>query len=188
MTDKIWNKRRHYFIKKKFQRNFIIKFCILVIIGSILSGGIIYTISKSTATASFENSRLTIKSTADFILPAILLSSIIVILFIGLASVAIALFASHKIAGPLYRIEKDIQEVANGNLKKRFNLRKGDEEEIKVLAEGLNKMTESLNSHITRVKAAVSELESAFNTADQVSAELKDKLENVKKAISKLNT
>jgi len=112
------NRRHNYFIKKEFQRNFIIKFCTLVVIGAALSGGIIYTLSKSTVTTTFENSRLMIKSTADFILPSVLLASAVVIAVIGLATIAITLFTSHRIAGPLYRLEKDVEEVAAGNLYK----------------------------------------------------------------------
>ncbi|NQS99742.1 MAG: hypothetical protein HQ595_01550, partial [Candidatus Omnitrophica bacterium] len=115
------NRRTTYFIKRKFQRNFIIKFCVLVIGGSALSGVLIYSMSKSTVTTTFENCRLTIKSTADFILPAVLLSGLIVIVFIGLATVAVTLFTSHRIAGPLYRLEQDVTEISCGNLKKRFN-------------------------------------------------------------------
>ena len=105
MEDDFQNRRRTYFIKKKFQRNFIIKFCVLAIAGAIISGAIVYMMSKSTVTTTFENSRLTIKSTADFILPAVLLSTFVFVVFIGIATVLVTLFASHKIAGPLYRME-----------------------------------------------------------------------------------
>ncbi len=175
------NRRRNYFIKKKFQRNFILKFCTLVTIGAIISGTIIYMMSKATVTTTFENSRLTIKSTADFILPAVLLSSAIVIIVIGLAAVAVTLFASHRIAGPLYRMEKDIEGVASGNLKKRFNLRITDE--IKVLAEGLDNMTQALRADIDRIKRSVDELESIDD-----SEELKKKIQELKGTLSKFKT
>ena len=136
------NRRKNYFIKKKFQRNFIIKFCALVIIEAIIFGAIVYMMSKATVTTTFEDSRLVIKSTADFILPTILLGSAAVIVFTGLITVIITLFTSHRIAGPLYSMEKDIEEVASGNLKKKFDLRQ--EDEIKELAASLDKMTQTL--------------------------------------------
>lgn len=174
------NRRRNYFIKKEFQRNFIIKFCILVILGSLISGAIIYSMSKATVTTTFENSRLTIKSTADFILPAVLLSSAVVIVSIGLATIVITLFTSHKIAGPLYRMEKDVQEVTSGNLKIRFNLRQGDE--IKPLAASLDTMVQILRTRIAIIKDAICELESAINLAE-ADKKAKDSLWRLKKTL-----
>ena len=175
------NRRRNYFIKKKFQLHFIIKFCSLVITGTIASGVIIYMMSRSTVTTVFENSRLVIKSTAEFILPAVLLSSIVVTVVIGLATIFITLFTSHRIAGPLYRIEKDVGEVASGNLKKSFNLRQTDE--IKPLAEALNEMAKNLRSEMEKIKCDIAELE---NLA--AGTELKKKIEKLKKDAEKFIT
>ncbi len=181
MKNQSQNRRRNYFIKKRFQANFIIKFCALVAIGSIISGTIIYLMSKAALTTTFENSRLAIKSTADYILPAVLLSSSVVIVFIGLAAIIITLFASHKIAGPLYRMEKDIQEVAAGNLKKRFNLRKSDE--LKALDKSLDDMTLAIRQDIDKAKRGIAELESTAQ-----SEEAKEKLKKLKNIIAKFNT
>ena len=175
------DRRKNYFIKKEFQRNFIMKFCILVIIGVVISGAIIYIMAQSTVTTTFENSRLTIKSTADYILPAVFLSSAIVILSIGLATIVITLFASHKIAGPLYRIEEDIKEVAEGNLTKKFNLRESDE--LKALAESLDDMAGGLKEKIEKIKHSVNELEPTLK-----SEEAKAKIKELKEILNKIIT
>lgn len=180
MTTDFRNRRRNYYIKKEFQRNFILKFCGLVVLGSIISGVIIYAMSTSTVTTTFENSRLTIKTTADYILPAVLLSSVAVICLIGLAAIAITLFASHKIAGALYAIEKRVDEVAAGNLKTEFHLRSGDQ--AKPLAVGLNVMVYNLRNNIKDIKTALLALEAALEAkyGADIPAELKTKLEEVK--------
>ncbi|MFA5146600.1 MAG: methyl-accepting chemotaxis protein [Candidatus Omnitrophota bacterium] len=152
------NRRRNYFIKKRFQTSFIIKFCSLVVLGAVISGAIIYAMSKATVTTTFDDSRLTIKSTADFILPAVLLASAVVIIVIGLATIVMTLFTSHRIAGPLYRMEKDVGHVALGNFNKRFSLRHGDE--IKPLAESLDAMVSMLRVEINTIKDLVRELNS----------------------------
>ena len=178
-TSKI--KRKNYFIDKKFQRKFIIKFCGLIAAGSVIFGLIVYFMSKSTLTTTFENSRLVIKSTADFVLPLVLLGSAIVIAVIGFSTIAITLFTSHKIAGPLYRMQKDVEEVSTGNLKKTFALRQTDE--IKALAVSLGNMTEALRGNIAEVKAGVLELEPLME-----SKEGKAKLKKVKIALAKFIT
>ena len=174
-------RRKNYFIDKKFQSLFIIKFCALIVLGAILSGVIVYLMSRSTVTTSFDNLRLVIKSTADFILPAVLLSSIVVIVVIGIATIAVTLFTSHRIAGPLYRMEKDIEEVASGNLTKQFSLRKADE--IKALAEGLNDLTETLKDDVGKIKRGVNELESTLPPG-----EAKEKINKIKSVLNKYTT
>jgi len=180
MEDRFRNRRRNYYIKKEFQRNFILKFCGLVALGALISGGVIYYMSKSTVTTTFVNSRLTIMSTADFILPAVLLSSAIVFVLIGLATVSVTLFTSHKIAGPLYRLEKDLGDLINGNLNIVFSLRKTDE--IKPIAVSLNIMVQALKNNIVAIKNAADELESRCR---DISPEAKEKLEILKREIGK---
>ena len=150
------NRRRSYYINRKFQRDFILKFCLLVIVGAVVFGGILYFTSKSTVTTTFINSRLRIISTADYILPAILLSSVIVIILTGIATIGVTLFTSHRIVGPLYRIEKDVMEVATGNLAKKIKLRQTDE--IKSLAESINVMVDMIRGDIHAVKNVVYDL------------------------------
>jgi len=168
------NRRKNYFINKKFQALFIIKFCTLVIIGTAISGGIIYWMSRSTVTSTFENSRLIIKSTADFILPSVLLSSALVMIFVGICAIAITLFTSHRIAGPLYHIQKNLEELSQGNLNVNFDLRKTDE--IKVLADTLNDMTGLFRRNILNAVKAISESEAALkaNKIDLAKDKLKD--------------
>ena len=179
------NRRRNYYIKKEFQRNFILKFCLLVLVGSAISGAIIYLLSKSTVTTSFENLRLVIKSTADYILPAVLSSSIVVIAIIGAATVFVTLFTSHKIAGPLYRIEKDIREVASGNLSQEFNLRQGDE--IRPIAEILSTMVRFLRGEVNSLKKAITELE-MLSVEKGASQEIREKIKTLKSEIYKFKT
>ena len=182
MEKKIPDRRKNYYIKKRFQRNFILKFFILVVAGALISGAIIYLMSAATLTTTFENSRLAIKRTADYILPSVLLSGAVVIILIGLAAIVVTLFTSHKIAGPLYRIEKDIEELASGNLDIKFRLRGGDE--IKALARNLDEMAQSLRSKVAVIKKTLASLEASSKDA---SPEIKKDIQNLKEAISRFN-
>jgi methyl-accepting chemotaxis protein len=179
MEERPENRRRNYYIKKDFQRNFILKFCALVAIGSLISGVIVYAMSLSTVTTSFERSRLVIKSTADFILPAVLLASAVVIFVIGLATIFITLFTSHKIAGPLYRLEKNVQEINDGDFRVRFNLRSNDE--IKPLAERLDMMVLTLRNRLLDIRSNLQEMEASLGLAESVMPmEARDKLQRLK--------
>lgn len=182
MENNIPNRRKNYYIKKKFQRDFILKFLALVIAGVLIFGGIIYFMSRSTLTTTFNDSRLAIRNTADYMLPFVLLSSIAVITIIGFAAIVMTLFVSHRIAGPLYHIGRDIDELASGNLSVRINLRGGDE--IKELAGKLDNMARSLRSKAAAINSAIVLLEASSKDA---SPETKKSIQNLKEAISKFN-
>ena len=64
-----------------------------------------------------------------------------VLLLIPLIMVA-ALFLSHKIAGPAYRIEKILRDIGGGNFNIHLKLRKGDE--LTSVADAVNDMTAGL--------------------------------------------
>lgn len=176
------NRRKKYYINKRFQRMFILKFCTLVVMGAAITGIIIYALSGSTVTTTFENSRLTIKSTADYILPVVLLAGGIMVVFISIATIIVTVFASHKIAGPLYRMEKDIDAVTDGNLNVRINLRATDE--VKPLASSLDKMVRALRGRIAAVKETLDGME----RSGQLSPEMKDKIKKAKDEINKFTT
>jgi methyl-accepting chemotaxis protein len=189
--DKTFNKRRKiYYIKKEFQLTFIIKFCLLVILGAIVSGVVIYLVSQGSATTVFENSRIRIKSTADFILPAVLLSTAVVTVLVGLASVIVTLYASHKIAGPIYRIEKDLEKVMLGDLRVKFNLRKKDQ--LQALATMIEALVANLGNDIKDLRQVKSELTTIFegmrSNCDQACLlDAEKKLQEIDKRLAKFN-
>lgn len=58
----------------------------------------------------------------------------------------VAIFVSHRIAGPIHRIKSIIRDIGDGKLDTRIYLRKTDE--LHDLAEELNKMQENLKSKL----------------------------------------
>ena len=67
-------------------------------------------------------------------------------IFIFLAGI----FVSHKIAGPMYRIEKSAEAIQHGDLLVNFRIRSGDE--MKDTAGALEDMVETLHGDIKKLK------------------------------------
>lgn len=68
----------------------------------------------------------------------------------------IGLFLSHKIAGPLFRMEKVLRDIGKGNFDIHVKLRKGDE--LKGMAEAINDMTANLKDMKTSYEKKIREL------------------------------
>jgi methyl-accepting chemotaxis protein len=143
-------KRRQYFIDRKFQTDFILKFCAVLLFGAILSVGVTLLTTQETLTSSFVGSKLVIEKTSLAILPSVILTNVITTLVVAVIVILVTLLVSHKIAGPMFRFEKDIEEISQGNLQKRIKTRNGDQ--FGNVARSLNEMVGNLNSKLTSVK------------------------------------
>jgi methyl-accepting chemotaxis protein len=157
-------KRRRYFIKKEFQFRFIVRFCLLVLFGGMLSTGLILYFSKGNLTSFFSNSCLVVSDTASFILPAVLYTNLVTMVIISLSLIAVTLFVSHKIAGPLFRLEKDINVIAEGDLTYTVKLRKGDQ--LRELSADMNHMTTHLNKKVRKIQIEVERIMKSASDRD----------------------
>ncbi|MGE5307927.1 MAG: hypothetical protein ACM3OC_02445 [Deltaproteobacteria bacterium] len=144
------NKRRIYFIEKKFQAQFILRFCLLVILAGLAAVGLLYWLSGKATTVSIVNSRVVVRSTADFLLPVLLQTVAVVFTLTALATIAVTLFVSHKIAGPLYRFKKVTEGLERGDFSRGFKLRNNDQ--MQDIAEGLNGMIKANRQRLGVVK------------------------------------
>lgn len=149
-------KRRQYFIQKEFQFKFILKFCLVLFVGIIVSTGLLFLLSKDTLTSSFDQSRLVIKKTAFAILPSVFLSNLITLALITLAAIVVTLLVSHKLAGPLFRFQKELNQIAAGNLTQAIKLREKDQ--ITAMAQSLDQMRVSLQEKVVAIKEDVEKI------------------------------
>lgn len=157
------NKRKVYFIEKKFQSCFILKFCSLVAFGGLLTIGLLYLFSLRSTTVSIVDSRVVVHSTADFILPVLIQTVVIVMILVGLATIAVTLFFSHKIAGPLYHFKKAMQALEGGDFSQDFRIRQLDQ---------LQDVADAFNAMIIRVRGQLGLLKENLSR-------LKEKLDDI---------
>ena len=166
-------RRRKYFIKRNFQLKFVMEFCAVVLGGVIISTALLFFFSQGTLTSSFSHSRLVIRNTGAAILPAVIYTNLIVLGLISIAAMLVTLLVSHKIAGPLFRLEKELQDIGAGNLRTKMSLRKKDQ--MEEVADGLNRMVQSLHERVVKIRDGIAEVKEtaiARNAPDVVIGQL----------------
>lgn len=173
-------KRRNYFIKKEFQFKFIVKFCLIMLAGIVLSTCVVFLFSQDTLTSSFKDSSLVIESTGSAILPTILITNLITLAIITVAVIGVTLFISHRIAGPMFRFEKDIDRISQGDLRVRINLRKKDQ--FSAMAESFNSMASSLHEKIAGIDGEIDHILGSNETSAEGN---KEKIKELKLLIQK---
>lgn len=180
-------KRRVYFIKKSFQAKFILKFCALVVLGGLLTIGLLYFLAMQSTTVSVVNSRVVVRTTANFILPILIQTVAIVVVIVGVATVAVTLFVSHKIAGPLYRIRKVMQELEGGDFSHDFHIRHLDQ--LQDLADTFNNSIKKIREKIRLIKDGLETMKKGLDniSENEVSENKRALLRELKNISEELN-
>lgn len=175
------NRRKNYFIDREFQTAFIVKFCLVIISASLVTAVLIYLFNRQTTTVAFEDLRVTVKTTADFIIPIVLEILAIVTLLAGLSTIAVTLFASHKIAGPLYKLKMELEKMKNNDFTSPVRIRSTDQ--LQKIATNFDELRVHIRDTIRSLKDIGDELSGDDSINDDSAAkskinELNEKLRN----------
>ena len=156
--------RRQYLIDKKFQIKFIVKFCLIIIISSLLIAGFMLFFSKGSTSVSVENTQIVVKKTSDLIMPLIVQTIVIVSAFAGTAVMFLTLFMSHKIAGPLYRLKIALELLTHGDFANDIQVR-GDDQ-LQDFAKSMDTLRVSLQQKVLALKDKHEQLKNHINQHD----------------------
>ncbi|HWR57575.1 MAG TPA: methyl-accepting chemotaxis protein [Thermodesulfovibrionales bacterium] len=149
MQQRTW-RRRNYFISKEFQGRFVLRFFLAILAGAVVFTLIFSIFSAHTITVTYEDSILKVDRTPKALAIEIVRTYGVYIVLLGLGISLVSLFLSHRIAGPLYRLERSVEELTKGNLSFNITLRRKDE--LKELAASLNEMIRVLSDQIRDIK------------------------------------
>jgi len=164
--------RTTLYIKPTFQRKMMIIMILLVTIASNLVGGLCYGLITWTledellmesAVTAVDASQIPVLKQKIFayIFPKIMLAEIVTIFLLFFLTLRL----THHIAGPVYRMEKNMTEMADGNLELRTFFRQRDE--FSELAVALNTLADSYVERLKRIQAKVAMLLGSDVSAEQ---------------------
>ena len=143
--------RRKYFIHKEFQAAMIMKLVSLLIVMALFSSLTLFFLADSELETQYNEAHTSIISMRDTLLGKILVTNFVSVLIIAVATAYVTLRSSHKIAGPLYKVEKVINDITNGNLTMEVCLREADQ--LKSLGNALDTMVRSLSGKLHAIRS-----------------------------------
>ena len=138
-------RRKKYLILTRFQLKYAGLILILMFLTAALCAYVVYyttimLMGEKLANVYPQGQLVNIVKTVNFRLLAsmVLVSPLVVLL---------GIFLSHKIAGPIYRMEKFLNGMIAGDFTSRLTLRKGDE--LTGLADNMNQLSDTLKSSLS---------------------------------------
>lgn len=152
-----------------FQLSYVLRLGLAIFLGSVAAGAIVYVLLAETL-GNYGQSITIISETRESVLGAALLSGLAQVTFTGLIVIVLALFASHKVAGPATRVVRSFRELAKGQLPGPAKFRKGDqvgklESQFNRVSQMLFQRHESLVQSVKEIEQAEQELRQALFTS-----------------------
>jgi len=143
----IKNRRRRYVVDKKLQTEFTFLMLVQMVVPTLMFGAFIYMVSKmylSCIQSIIGNSAISdpyVYGILNFLvlsLTGFLIVVISLLIFLGIRF-------SHHIAGPIYRLKRDMKKLAKGEKIERLRFRKTDmldgiDEQLNIIAKKLNQI------------------------------------------------
>jgi methyl-accepting chemotaxis protein len=159
-------RRKQYIIKKGLQFRYIGLVFGLALIASLVTGWTVFAtgwhfLGEKLASV-YPQGRLV------YVLRATNLALIRNLLLISPLIFILGLLFSHRIAGPVYRIDKTLDDISKGNLGLKIRLREGDE--LVDLADTINNLTESFNKTVITDKDIVIKIEKDLEEIKKLSS------------------
>mgnify|MGYP003350241786 CR=1 FL=1 len=155
------NERRHILINPPFQLKFALLFTLAVMVYVSIFPIFVYTLLESMESHSlFSKSSAALnalrEARSDMVLFFVVMSVVA-----SLTAFLLALFHSHKIAGPLYKLRMSMVAMQQGVLNQHIKFRSKDN--FMELADGFNAMTDSIfirrRRDFERVNSVIPKLE-----------------------------
>lgn len=177
-------KRTRYLVQKEFQLKYVGMILALIFLTAALCSYVVYytsmiSLGEKLANVYPQGRLVSIVRAVNF---RILLSVIFITPLVAL----FGLFASHRIAGPIYRMESFLKAMGEGNFTSRITLRKGDE--LTTLADGMNNLADSMKSGIIRQKAQMEKTIIELNMLKKLADETSKNPVKIDSAINRLDS
>jgi len=174
-------KRKNFFIKKNFQGKLILGYFLFILGGGLFFIILLGAFSADTLTISYSNHNLRFGQTPIILLNKVLAAHWIFIAAGAIFTVIAAMLITHRIAGPIFRFERTLDNMLNKDLSDNIALRTKDEG--KELAKKINSFNRDLSTTVKNLQghseAITMLLEQASTTSSDTSKEKLDELKSI---------
>ena len=135
---------------------FQIKYCLVMLTSLAATSLLIYLYFKHGLGESYPEALSTLNKVEAALPAALLVTFLVQSLLILFFAIAINLYVSHKIAGPIYRFEHTLRCIDDGDLQHVARIR--DSDQIKSMVLALNRLIASLRNNYTSLQGVEQEL------------------------------
>jgi len=146
-------KKLNLAVKREFQLWLLFRIGGVVIVSTLVAVLVLYLYSRQEISATFYSAHIQLRRVSDLLFPVMAVGALISLM----SGVALALFLPQKLAGPIFRIQKGLDLIRDGDLTENIILRKNDI--FLDLAESVNETSAAIRARVQEVKEIQRELD-----------------------------
>jgi methyl-accepting chemotaxis protein len=182
------HRRRIYYIKKAYQKLFILRYMKMLLLGTIVTNLSIYFYGKARLTDSIYRAHISIKSASDVLItPFIMINAVVIVLAI-LWATYITLKGNSRLGKNLEHLSLALKELAEGNLSAEI---KGvDSKLLGDFFQIFNRVTAMLRGKHGAIQNSIEAMEESLAGKEKVSPQtlesLSKQLKNIEDELSGL--
>ncbi len=180
-------KRKKYFIKKNFQGKLILGYFLFMVVGCLIFMLALSYLVSDSMTVVYSNNDLQIGQTPFMLFKQLIAANWIVIVLGAAMVVVIATRITHRVAGPMFNLERSLDFMISGRLDNVIHLRKNDEG--KELAAKINHFNRELSSEMKTLQKRSRNIQELLSNYAVLNPEKRsqDDLESILASIQKQN-
>jgi len=137
-------------IEGRYQVRFLLRLSLLFAAGTAFLFLVLFTVFSRKLSGDFPSVFYALRHFAEFLFPIIAISVLAYVLLLCGATAILCVYALHKVAGPLYRMERALEGYINGEPVKPVFFRQGDQ--VHPLAKDFNQFAAVLREDRNRWK------------------------------------
>ena len=164
MTQQRRYKRRIYILKDSAQPRYIFTYFVIFCMGVFLFSIVFSLLSMETTSIVYKNQYFDVGRTPAVLLTDLFGSGWVIVALGGILLFTVTVFLTHRIAGPLYRLNASIKAMSECDFSFPVILRKKDD--AKELAESLNRLSDVMSRRISDMRVTNHRLRSAIEASD----------------------
>ena len=180
-------KRKKYFIKKNFQGKLILGYFLFMVVGCLIFILALSYLAADSMTVVYSNNNLQIGQTPLMLFKQLIAAHWLVIVIGAALVVIIATRITHRVAGPMFNLERSLDYMIDGKLDNVIYLRKKDAG--KELAAKINQFNADLSGQIRIVQKRSTNIEELLSNYAVLNPESRSEedLESIHASIKKQN-
>jgi methyl-accepting chemotaxis protein len=173
--------RRAIIVKHAFNRRLIMRIWLILMTLVLVSGVAFYLLAQKRLAEEYFSAHSQIRTTMEMLLPWMIIVYVLGIL----VTFFLTVFYTRKLAGPVLRFQREMDQLAAGDYGVRINLRKGDE--LKELASRINIIAELTEERFRRLRELQERIREELKELETNDLSRQDALRDLEKTLREMD-
>jgi hypothetical protein len=166
-------RRRIKLINRDFQITLMIRFILVNAVILAVFGAALYLFLSAEVGSNLQSAHATYRTVGAMLFPIVLTLTLLSFVVLSVTSIVVVLYASHRVAGPIYRFHQALKDLGQRNFKTMTRIREDDQ--LAEVANALEQMRDTWASDVAELRRLTAEVrtsvgESAKQPLDDIEA------------------